>query len=859
MPIGAMSVVIKGDISDFNKNISSLQKQLNSSTKGLQTVAKSMTSVGDGMTKGLTLPILAVGAVLLKVGKEFDDAYDKIRIGTGATGKVLDGLKTDFKEVAKDSASSFGDISTTIAGLNSRLGLTGKPLQELTTQMTNFARITNSDINTLVPATTRVFGDWSIATKDQSKAMDTLFKVSQTTGISAATLAERVVELGAPLRNLGFSFEEATALMGKWEAEGVNTTTVFSGLRQALRVFAKEGVTDTKAALMDIIERMKNAGTSGEAASIGMAYFGKGLNDVVDTARGGKFDIAELVNTIEGSTDTINGAAAATDDWQEKLIKLKNKAMVQLEPAASKVFDLITRGVEKATPKIEELTKWFGKLTISQMDNILKWGLIVAAIGPVLSISGRMLTSVIQLRNNILLLNKVIQASPLLTGAAAIAAVAALGFVMDKAGDSVDNLSDSIGNKLGATAIRTLIPIGQLKQGIQENISIIDAMRKGYLSADEAAHVNIFTIEKYTKLINERKAAEEEANRVKEESTNLTEDQIAAETQLFDAGELGEAQMWRHVAAQEASQTATEEGTGAIDEQAKSVDELRQEFNDLISEIFGITNAENDLQESEWALEDAQKAVIKATKEHGEGSREAEQAVNDYERELQKNISILQELYSEEGLSIERKEELKTKLFELLKQTRETSGLSQEQFINMSTQFGLSGQEIIDMAGRMGIVINNETRARLIKITAEDNATRTINNIYTSLMMLGDKTVHINTIYGSKEMGLKEGGIVGFSQGGFLDSILSASAGINLPKFDNGGVLAMLHPPEIVLNAKEAMQLVWNMATKPMDTKQSGGINNTYNITSPKPLTESEIKRQIDLLSRELGYKMGLN
>lgn len=66
----------------------------------------------------------------------------------------------------------------------------------------------------------------------------------------------------------------------------------------------------------------------------------------------------------------------------------------------------------------------------------------------------------------------------------------------------------------------------------------------------------------------------------------------------------------------------------------------------------------------------------------------------------------------------------------------------------------------------------------------------------------------------------------------------------------------MLHPPEVVLNPKQALNLVWNMANRRETSSPS--INYDVNITSPKPLSETEIRRQIDLLTRELGYRMGI-
>ena len=75
--------------------------------------------------------VAAIGVAAFKMGAEFDDAYDSIRIGTGATGARLDGLKDTFKSVVTDVPASFGDASSAITGLNQRLGVTGPRLRDL--------------------------------------------------------------------------------------------------------------------------------------------------------------------------------------------------------------------------------------------------------------------------------------------------------------------------------------------------------------------------------------------------------------------------------------------------------------------------------------------------------------------------------------------------------------------------------------------------------------------------------------------------------------------------------------------------------------------------------------------------------
>jgi len=74
------------------------------------------------------------GKALLDLGDSFDNAFDTIRVGTGATGAELAGLQKDFKAVFADVPTDMASVGTAIADLNTRLGLTGKPLQDLAKQ-----------------------------------------------------------------------------------------------------------------------------------------------------------------------------------------------------------------------------------------------------------------------------------------------------------------------------------------------------------------------------------------------------------------------------------------------------------------------------------------------------------------------------------------------------------------------------------------------------------------------------------------------------------------------------------------------------------------------------------------------------
>lgn len=329
--------------------------------KGLD-VAKEKVGKFGGLAKVAMLGVvggaIAIGGALLKVGSDFDEAFDTIRAGTGATGEDLEGLKGDFKAVFSAVPTDMKTASTAIADLNTRLGLTGKPLQELSAQFINLARVTGGEVAPLIQTTTRVFGQFNVEGERQGQVLDHLFKVTQSTGISMETLNMQMIKSGPALQEMGFSVEESAALLGQWEKSGVNSKTAIAGLTAAVGVFAKEGK-GAREGLADTIAKMQELGPGAESTALALKVFGATAGPALaQEIFKGNFSIDELMGTLEASGETINGVAGDTDDWTQKLDVMKNKLLVAVEPAATKVFDGLGRLIEYVTPLLVELVEW---------------------------------------------------------------------------------------------------------------------------------------------------------------------------------------------------------------------------------------------------------------------------------------------------------------------------------------------------------------------------------------------------------------------------------------------------------------------------------------------------------------------
>jgi phage-related minor tail protein/predicted nucleic acid-binding Zn-ribbon protein len=340
-------------------------------------------AVAIGAATGAT----AIGKELYKIGSDFDGMMDTIRVQTGATGPALEALGESAKNVFANVPASIEDVSKALAELHTRTGFTGPALESLTTQTINLSRVTGEDLSGIIASTTRVFGDWSdeIGT-NTGPALDTLYKVSQSTGIGVTSLSESVVKFGGPLRQLGFDFETSAALIGKFEKEGVNADLVLGSLRIGLAKMAKEGVTDTNAALLELIDRVKGAGTAGEATRIAMELFGaKAGPDMAAAIKEGRFELDPLLEQLRNSPETINGAAKDTEDLTEQWKTFSNAISVLVEPAASGLFSLIN---EVGVGALQSLLKWIQDTTKDLTPAVEGFKNFYDSLGPIPGIIG---------------------------------------------------------------------------------------------------------------------------------------------------------------------------------------------------------------------------------------------------------------------------------------------------------------------------------------------------------------------------------------------------------------------------------------------------------------------------------------
>ena len=320
---------------------------------------------GSGFGLGATTALAAVGvgAALYKVGSDFSDAYHTIQKTTGASGTQLKGLEDSFKNVAKQSGASFGNISTTLASFAQRTGATGKPLEDMTLSVLRLSKVTGTDLSGDITSVSKLMQSWGIPTQDATKLMDQLYVTSSKTGVGVNELADQVTRYGPQLRAMGFSVSDAEAMLGSFGKEGVNTAAVMTGMNKAAGTLAKQGVKDIPGAFNAAISSIKGTKDASKATADAIALFGaKAGPQLADAIRSGKLNFEDLSKAIAGSGGKLKDVATQTKDWPTVFATFRNQIKVALEPVATTVFDSVNNAIKDLAPTLATAATDLSKL-----------------------------------------------------------------------------------------------------------------------------------------------------------------------------------------------------------------------------------------------------------------------------------------------------------------------------------------------------------------------------------------------------------------------------------------------------------------------------------------------------------------
>ncbi len=372
----------------FGADLSELERSWRKIEKNMQRLSRQMRTYGAAMTKAFTVPLAGIGSAASKAALDVEKAFSIIARGTGAQGQELKALEDTWRKMAGNVTQSFEESAQVLADYNTRLGLTGKALAEVSEKALNMARMLGEDVGGVVAQSSKAIQDWGVDVQDAASFLDKLFVAAQQTGISVSKLSEGLYKYGSPMRALGFDIDTAIATLANFEKAGVNVELVLGALRQGLAKMAREGIPEADKAFVELLSRIRNAATDTEATRLAIETFGSRAGpDLAMAIREGRFSVDRLVKSLQKADGVIDTTTQTTETFGEKWAKVKNKVLLALEPIGRQIMDV----AEKAIPKIEGAVSSMAE-KIAQMSDETKQKLL--ALAGVMAVGGPLLMAI---------------------------------------------------------------------------------------------------------------------------------------------------------------------------------------------------------------------------------------------------------------------------------------------------------------------------------------------------------------------------------------------------------------------------------------------------------------------------------
>lgn len=403
---------VKVDINGFKSDMEKVKSEaLAQSTKIQKSMEKtikvgdSMSKVGSTLTKTLTVPIAGAGVAVTKMAMDYDSSFAKV--STLLDKNVVDygKYKNDILDASSQSKIAVDEFAESVYGSISA-GVDQTKAIGFTTKAMKLAKGGFTDGAKAVDIMTTAINGYNLKTEDAERISDMLIT---TQNLGKTTVDELSTSMGKviPVANsVNFGIEELSASYAQLTKNGIATAEAGTYLKSMLSELGKSGsIADktlrelTGKGFADLKKEGKSTSDIISVLDKAAKKNGKTLKDMFSSVEAGT--AAMVLSKGEGKEydemlKAMQSSAGATQEAFDKMDatsaeKLKG-ALNELKNAGIKLGANLVPIVTKIAEGLSSLVEKFNKLTPAQQQSIIKMGAFAVAAGPVLKITGSLVS-----------------------------------------------------------------------------------------------------------------------------------------------------------------------------------------------------------------------------------------------------------------------------------------------------------------------------------------------------------------------------------------------------------------------------------------------------------------------------------
>ena len=395
--VGSLWINVKANTMGLSKGLGKARGMLGkfgkfaSSPAGLATVAFA----------GLTAGVIALGRGLsesVKKWMEFSNAMSEVR------SVLLDVTNNEFKKLtdqAKLLGATTANTATEIAGAMTNLARAGFDSSEIEKSVESVSNLANAtgmemaEASDLIAVGVRAFG---LDASEASRVADVFAMTASKTNTTVAELGEGMKYVAPVAKQLGFSIEETSAMLGKLADAGIKSTMGGTALRKMFLMLGKDIEEHGTEAFFDFMSTqqgvIKNFETFG-ARAVTSAGVLQDVSDEVARLTGELYEATGTAKTMsEIQLDNLEGditlLKSAVDGLAIAVGEDLDNAMRSTTQTATGFVSSLTAGINELSVEIEKTSvgtrMWHGVLLVVNTILVALYGIVILLINAIQAI-----------------------------------------------------------------------------------------------------------------------------------------------------------------------------------------------------------------------------------------------------------------------------------------------------------------------------------------------------------------------------------------------------------------------------------------------------------------------------------------
>lgn len=373
---------LQGKLDALPNSIQVVGNEMKAAGDKIKGVGDSVKSFGEGMTKKVTAPIVGVGAAAIAAFNEVDSGLDTIITKTGASGEALDTMQKSMEDLATSIPTDFETAGAAVGEVNTRFGLMGDDLTELSGQFVKFAQLNGTDVSGSIDKVQASMAAFNIDTKDAGMVLDILNKAGQDTGVNLDALSSVLTTNSTVLKEMGFDFNQSAGFIANLNKNGIDASAVMAGLKKALQNATKEGK-PLDQALAELQTSLTSATDSTEAMQLATELFGaKAGPQLAAALQEGRISLDESANSITGWGNSVSTTFDATLDAPDQLKTTLNELKIVGADLGGTMLEMLVPALQSLSETVKSARDAWNTLDDGQKKTIVTIGGAIAVIGP---------------------------------------------------------------------------------------------------------------------------------------------------------------------------------------------------------------------------------------------------------------------------------------------------------------------------------------------------------------------------------------------------------------------------------------------------------------------------------------------